>query len=842
MIPDIVLLKIFKHASKAQAWREKVTLCILILMLTALTLAYIVLLPMLLCPNQNDTYSPDDILDMQARQVSASTGSAPPVPVVLAYGMAYALDATRCAWPDDVLPSPTPDITSRLLAANANFSTEATRAIDLQLTAEMMKGCLLGYLGWSYNTVHMSGSTVSTNTTFPMPNLFVRSGKVYNTTRMLDVRCCTADVLADLVLDAQSEKHSPSDVHGMCLRIGFVGLVDQRNAGTCFVVHALLVGSTVFVMLIFLFKLITAMQFGSVKEPDVVRKGVIVFVACYTENEHALRKTLDAIVSQSGVLPQDMLMIFVCDGQVRGHGCANTTTEILSDILNMQDTGMEMTFEYDDILPEEETTASASFCESTDRHPDIEAGEPLPGDGNIRRNRAKVLSCLYSASMIPAMVISKTGYIGEKQASPHRTGNRGKRDSQILLFQFLNKMLLRRNTSYSSLEKEIHRHITTRLCVQDPAGLYEFLLMVDADTRVMPMALHRLLGYMIHDTQITGICGETEIENAGQSWVTMIQVYEYYISHHLNKAFESLFGSVTCLPGCFSLFRLVSFDKAAGTNRPDLAQCQEENTTCPSRKPQHRHIKREPTLYLVADVILSEFSMHTACTLHERNLLTLGEDRFLTTLCKKHFPESRLVFTPDAKCKTVVPHRWKVLLSQRRRWINSTVHNLFELHLLPQMCGVAFLSMRLVVVLDLIATLILPGTFCYLIWSVMSYFMLASAPYRLIAHHQADGYPALGVIMLVIIYGTQALLFLLKRQWQHLGWMTVYLLATPIYYCLFPLYAFWNFDDFSWGSTCRIDTRSNDGLSEPPRPGASSSNNSLNLAETTALQEPSSTE
>jgi chitin synthase len=29
----------------------------------------------------------------------------------------------------------------------------------------------------------------------------------------------------------------------------------------------------------------------------------------------------------------------------------------------------------------------------------------------------------------------------------------------------------------------------------------------------------------------------------------MIQVYEYYISHHLSKAFESLFGSVTCLPG-----------------------------------------------------------------------------------------------------------------------------------------------------------------------------------------------------------------------------------------------------------------------------------------------------
>jgi chitin synthase len=29
----------------------------------------------------------------------------------------------------------------------------------------------------------------------------------------------------------------------------------------------------------------------------------------------------------------------------------------------------------------------------------------------------------------------------------------------------------------------------------------------------------------------------------------MMQVYEYYISHNLAKAFESLFASVTCLPG-----------------------------------------------------------------------------------------------------------------------------------------------------------------------------------------------------------------------------------------------------------------------------------------------------
>jgi len=80
--------------------------------------------------------------------------------------------------------------------------------------------------------------------------------------------------------------------------------------------------------------------------------------------------------------------------------------------------------------------------------------------------------------------------------------------------------------------------------------------MVDADTRVMKDSLNRMVACMIHDSKIMGICGETQLESEKRSWVTMIQGYEYFISHHLSKAFESLFGSVTCLPGCFSMYRV----------------------------------------------------------------------------------------------------------------------------------------------------------------------------------------------------------------------------------------------------------------------------------------------
>jgi hypothetical protein len=61
-------------------------------------------------------------------------------------------------------------------------------------------------------------------------------------------------------------------------------------------------------------------------------------------------------------------------------------------------------------------------------------------------------------------------------------------------------------------------------------------------------------------------------------------------------------------------------------------------------------------------------------TLHKKSLLLLGDDRYLPTLMLKTFPKRKDIFCPQAVCKTVVPDTFRVLLSQRRRWINSTIH------------------------------------------------------------------------------------------------------------------------------------------------------------------------
>lgn len=62
----------------------------------------------------------------------------------------------------------------------------------------------------------------------------------------------------------------------------------------------------------------------------------------------------------------------------------------------------------------------------------------------------------------------------------------------------------------------------------------------------------------------------------------------------------------------------------------------------------------------------------------------------------------------EAVCRTVAPDTFRVLLSQRRRWINSTIHNLMELVRVPNLCGTFCFSMQFVVFMELIGTVVLP--------------------------------------------------------------------------------------------------------------------------------------
>ena len=508
----------------------------------------------------------------------------------------------------------------------------------------------------------------------------------------------------------------------ICLdNLFFVGRTDTRNSPQCKFAQYILLAISCLLVTVIGFKFFAALQFGRKNLPENLDKFVICQVPAYTEDEDSLRRAIDS-AARMKYDDKRKLLVIVCDGMIIGQGNDRPTPRIVLDILGVSDT----------VDPE-----PLSF-------------ESL-GEGMKQHNMGKVYSGLYEVQghIVPFMVVVKIG----KPSEVSRPGNRGKRDSQMVIMRFLNRVHY--NHAMSPLELEMHHQIRNIIGVNPT--FYEFMLQIDADTVVAPDSASRMVAAFLHDTRQIGICGETALSNAKSSFTTMIQVYEYYISHNLTKAFESLFGSVTCLPGCFTMYRI----RAAETGKP----------------------------LFVSREVIDAYAQVRVDTLHMKNLLHLGEDRFLTTLLLKHHPKYKTKYTFHAHAWTIAPDSWKVFMSQRRRWINSTVHNLVELIPLQQLCGFCCFSMRFVVFLDLLSTIVQPTVVAYIAYLIVLVSINSSVV------------PLMAFVLLGAIYGLQAIIFILRRKWEMIGWMILYVCALPVFALGLPLYAFWHQDDFSWGNT-----------------------------------------
>lgn len=764
-----------KRPDVRMAWREKFVLVFLILLLNGAIVFYIVAFGRLLCPNKDKVWSRKEVSQHQGeddfyvshhgsvydlssfwkRQHSDSNTEATRERMM---GMAganmdpYIVPPLYLACPNLI-----PDtVNNRAMELSANETLEDAWAIHKSgsrtnladskaLSQEdwypnvfvpAIKEFRKGDLVWETKTIKDEGEDLN-------HMWFTIGDKVYDLTdyfktldmmnnlqqyQFLDpklIDLVKSNAGSDLAEEYKNQLNETAQAYNMqCLEnLFFVGKTDFRKTAKCQVNDYILLAVTIILCTVIVIKFLAALQLGSRKRPANQDKFVICQVPAYTEGEDQIRKGLDSLTALAYDNKRKLICV-VCDGMIVGGGNDRPTPKIVLDILGVD--------------PKVDPPALPFWS---------------VGEGSQQLNYGKVYSGLYEfeGNVVPYVVVVKMGKESEQHKS--KPGNRGKRDSQILLMSFLNRVHHR--SAMNPLELEMFHQINNIIGV-DPE-LYEYLLMVDADTMVRPDALNRLVASCANDSKIAGICGETSLENEDKSWWTMIQVYEYYISHHLSKAFESLFGSVTCLPGCFCMYRLRTADKG---------------------KP-----------LIIADKVIKEYADCVVDTLHKKNLLSLGEDRYLTTLMTKHFPNMSYKFIPDAYALTAAPETWSILLSQRRRWINSTIHNLAELVFLKDLCGFCCFSMRFVVFIDLFGTLVLPSVCAYLVYLV---YTVSSGKGQ---------FPMFSIIMLAAVYGLQALIFIIKRQWQHVGWMIIYILAFPIYSLALPLYSFWKQDDFSWGNT-----------------------------------------
>ncbi|KAK6346734.1 hypothetical protein TWF696_006846 [Orbilia brochopaga] len=785
-IPDFLLswLGRMRRKDVRVAWREKLAINLLIWLSCGFVIFFIIEFPNLICPKQ-DVFSPDELSSHnydKAKKTSSgvytairgevfdlssySTHHYPPIikpEELLFYG---GMDATRifpvqvsalCRGMDGNGINPyvsidyvNPNATGydrNSVYHDFRYSTSTTDVRPdwyfetlLKLRANYLKGYIgyssqyVGTLGKKQRQIAIIGDDVFDVTPYltgGRPYLAVPEG-AEKPTEGVSLDFFSNDVLAlfqdragedvtkywdALKLDTKSRQSQKS-----CLRyLYFVGKVDTRNSPVCKFSNYIILAITIVLVSVIGFKFLAALQFTRKNLPEALDKFVICQVPAYTEDEESLRRAIDSLARMK-YDDKRKLLVVVCDGMIIGQGNDRPTPRIVLDILGW--TGQE---------------------------PEALSFESL-GEGLKQHNMGKVYSGLYDTlgHIVPFLVIVKVG----KPSEVSKPGNRGKRDSQMVIMRFLNRVHY--NLPMSPLELEMYHQVRNIIGVNPT--FYEYLLGIDADTEVAPDSATRMVSTFINDTKVIAVCGETGLTNAKSTFITMMQVYEYFISHNLSKAFESLFGSVTCLPGCFSMYRI----RTAETGKP----------------------------LFVSKEVVETYANIRVDTLHLKNLLHLGEDRYLTTLLLKYHPRFKTKFIMSAKAWTIAPDSWKVFLSQRRRWINSTVHNLVELIPLSQLCGFCCFSMRFVVFVDLLSTIIGPATVGYLVYLI---YTVATAP-------KVNEY-VMAFMLLAAVYGLQAIIFILRRKWEMIGWMIVYILAIPVFSFGLPLYAFWHMDDFSWGNT-----------------------------------------
>ncbi len=156
----------------------------------------------------------------------------------------------------------------------------------------------------------------------------------------------------------------------------------------------------------------------------------------------------------------------------------------------------------------------------------------------------------------------------------------------------------------------------------------EMLIYVDSDSFLMPGAVRKILQGLA-DPTVAAVAGHTDVENVRVNMLTKMQDVRYYVSYRVMKAAESLFGAVSCCPGCFSAYR-----KSCVLN------------------------------------VLDRW-------LHQRYLgkyATYGDDRSLTNFLLRHY---RILYDDEALATTIVPEDWGKYIRQQCRWKRSWVREMF---------------------------------------------------------------------------------------------------------------------------------------------------------------------
>lgn len=305
-----------------------------------------------------------------------------------------------------------------------------------------------------------------------------------------------------------------------------------------------------------------------------------------------------------------------------------------------------------------------------------------------------------------------------------------------------NSMNITMNNSTDNIYSEFKYSLNTNI-------FWDYILILDTDTVIMPNSLNLLVSECENDPFIIGTCGETIVNNKHKSIITMAQVFEYWISHLTLKALECYIGNVLVLSGCLALYKIE---------------------------------------FLLNEQLISEYSQKKYNNIYKGNLLELGEDRYLTNLLLKYYPEHKTSYIQSAQCMTNVPQDFFTLLSQRRRWTNSMVFcNFMLLFNSPNYDIHKKMIFLFVLTFQLYLCFMFP-----LLISLSIYHLVLNIIY---------GTNTIVLIQTILFLLTPTILCIILGKLEMIIYSIPFILLQPIYGIIIPIYSFFKVDNLSWGST-----------------------------------------
>ncbi|RCI03540.1 hypothetical protein CU098_008518 [Rhizopus stolonifer] len=481
----------------------------------------------------------------------------------------------------------------------------------------------------------------------------------------------------------------------------------------------------------------------------------LLFIPCFAESSETLRQTFDSL-ARTNYPDTRKLLCFVCDGLVKSKTDTKESYLCILDALGYSST----------------------------KDPELRSYISL-GQGSRRINYAKVYAGFYESgrNRVPFLLIVKVGAPHESLSTTRVPGNRGKRDSMLMMLGFLERCMNLMYYRITPLEFELF-NLCYNLLGIDPRQL-KYMLVTDADIQVQDNAICRLASRLEADPRLMAVSGHIRPANPEENIVTMLQIIPLYLTQYAGPAFEACLGTVTTIHGGFVMYRLWS-----ETNKKRTITFR---TKMSFRRRVHKKKKKatspQPPVFSLAPnsniepcciqpTVLRGLAAPKPSTMHMENLLLLGEEQYFSIVLLRSNPNRRLAFEPEAVGYAVLPTHFLVLQALAIRHLRTTFHFQLEFQHVAKHLGWMYWIVSLTKLLDTIFTMPLTA---YLYSVYIRYFTYHNLAFAIIVGAFTS------LILLHVIY------FILRRQFKYTIWLILYcLFAVPFFNIWFVLLSVWH--------------------------------------------------